>query len=288
MDILVLYVEVNPPFHQVRRRKAKIGCHLGKIKVMDTEKATRAKVVDMGGVKILTFVKDLSRAMREDRVNLLKYMLAGAIGFGIGGVIWGFIIPPTTHYPIPFSYTTGSIALGSIGGASLALFSKDIKKMLKFALLGAIGLFIGFIIGVMLCYPFFFLGRGFIAVCLFMLSPLIPNSYKWEFIFSLKPSLAVGEFVFVFVVVGAIGGFFYGLAERKNIGSFTLSGAIGFGIGSLIAPVIGNLIGMAFNSLLATYVTTFMIIGVILGAFLGGSMYNTEKHSTNLKEEKDK
>ena len=105
-----------------------------------------------------------------------------------------------------------------------------------------------------------------------MLTPKI-----WEAISVLKPSLMIGDFFFSFVIVGAIGGFFYVLALKKKIRSFTLSGAIGFGIGSLIGPIIGNLVEMASGSLLAAYVTTFMIIGMILGAFLGRTMYLAER-----------
>jgi hypothetical protein len=214
-------------------------------------------------------------------MTLLKYMMAGAIGFGVGGVVWGLSIPTTAHYAVPFTYTTGAIALGSIGGASLALFSKDIKKILEFALLGTVGFFIGFIIGLILSYPFFFWGRYFILTVLILMS--IPD--KWEVIFTLKPSLAVGQLVFVFAVVGAIGGLFYGLALRKRILASSVAGMLGFGIGSLIAPVIGNLVEMASGSLLAAYVTTFMIIGMILGAFLGRSVYLAEKPPTNPEED---
>lgn len=112
--------------------------------------------------------------MKEDRMKLLKYMLAGAVGFGIGGAIWGMSIPTTAK--VPFTYTIGGIALGSIGGASLALFSKDIKKILKFALFDAIG------------------------------------------------------------------GLFYGVALKKRILASSVAGMLGFGIGSLIGPIIGNLV----------------------------------------------
>jgi len=220
--------------------------------------------------------------MKEDRMSLLKYILVGAIGFGIGGVIWGFIlfrsIPPTVYLPNLFSYTTGGIALGAVGGASLASLSMGVKKMLRFALFGAIGFFSGFIITAIISYPLFIFGSLFVHMFL-----LGPESYKWEFMFRLKPSLAVGEAVLCFVVAGAIGGFFYGLAEKKNLGSFALHGAIGFGVGSLIAPVFGNLVEMASNSLLAAYVTTFMIIGVILGAFLGRCVYLAEKQTIGQK-----
>lgn len=211
--------------------------------------------------------------MKEDRINMLKYMLAGAIGFGIGGAIWGLSIPTTAK--VPFTYTIGGIALGSIGGASLALFSKDIKKILKFALFGTIGLFIGFIIGVIIDYPLFLVGSGFVRM-------FFPNKFITLY-FCLKPSLWVGESVFVFAVVGAIGGLFYGAALKKRIIASSVAGMLGFGIGSLIGPIIGNLVEIASGSILAAYVTTFMIIGMILGAFLGRSVYLAEKQTISQK-----
>ena len=217
------------------------------------------------------------QGMREDRINMLKYMLVGAVGFGVGGGIWGFIlfrsIPPTEYLPNLFSYTTGGIVLGAVGGASLASPSKDIKKMLRFALFGAIGFFIGFIITAIISYPLFIFGSWFMR---FLISYKMQES--WESM-SVLNSLAIGDAVLCFVVVGAIGGLFYGLALKKNIKSFTLSGAIGFGLGSLIAPVIGNLVEMVSGSLLAAYVTTFAIIGVFLGLFLGRSVYLAENPS---------
>ncbi len=218
--------------------------------------------------------------MKEDRINMLKYMLAGAVGFGIGGVIWGLSIPTTVHYATPFTYTIGGIALGSIGGASLAVFSKDIKKILKFALFGTISLFIGFIIELILNYPLILFGSVFVHMFL-----LGPEPYKWEFLFYLKPTLAVGQLIFGFALVGAIAGFFYGIALKKRILASSVAGMLGFGIGSLIGPIIGNLVEIASGSLLAAYVTTFMIIGAILGAFLGRSVYLAEKQTITPKEE---
>ncbi|RZN38284.1 MAG: hypothetical protein EFT35_05035 [Methanophagales archaeon ANME-1-THS] len=82
--------------------------------------------------------------------------------------------------------------------------------------------------------------------------------------------------VIVFAVVGAIGGLFFGFALGRRILASAVAEMLGFGIGSLIAPVIGNLVEMASGSLLAAYVTTFMIIEMILGAFLGRSVYLAE------------
>jgi len=98
--------------------------------------------------------------MKEDRINLLKYMLAGAVGFGIGGAIWGifnginagnFALGVRNVIWGIVGMTIGSVLvniiggafLGTIGGVSLGLISKNAKKTLQLSLLGAIGFGIG-------------------------------------------------------------------------------------------------------------------------------------------------
>ncbi|RZN37900.1 MAG: hypothetical protein EFT35_05425 [Methanophagales archaeon ANME-1-THS] len=212
-------------------------------------------------------------------MNMLKCMLTGEIGFGIGGAYWGFMIfnSPPQYFPFPFGYLKEAVILGAIGSMSLAFYSKDIKKIVRSALFGAIGFTIGFSIGYTIGYPLLMLSYIYLPLQIFG---------DKEELFFLKPGLYIGHLALDFVIVGAIGGFFYGLALKKNILSLTLHGAVGFGIGSLIGPIIGNLVEMASGSLLAAYVTTFLIIGMILGAFLGRSMYLAEKQTTNSKEER--
>lgn len=213
-------------------------------------------------------------SMGLHKVEWLKYALSGALGFGLGGALWGYLIFSSyvDYLNSPFDYFYGAIALGIIGGVALALFSKDLKKILVFSLLGVIAFVIGFVIISIFNYP------------IVLLSPLYLPLYRIfgdnAMLFLLKPKLNVGLLALGFAFVGALGGFAYGLASRKNvlyIVLFMLAGAIGFGIGSLISPVIGNLVGMAFDSRLVAYLVTFTIIGVIPGALLGMSMYLADK-----------
>jgi len=64
-------------------------------------------------------------------VNLLKYMLAGSIGFGIGNALIAKL--PITNPLGPF--TTFDLLVCIFGsltcGASLGIISSDIKKVLK-------------------------------------------------------------------------------------------------------------------------------------------------------------
>ncbi|AFC99079.1 hypothetical protein Mtc_0308 [Methanocella conradii HZ254] len=215
------------------------------------------------------------------KVGWLKYALSGAAGFGVGGAIWGYLIFSSFIYYLtsPFDYFYGAIALGVIGGVALALFSKDLKRILLFPLLGVISFVIGFVIVSIFSYP------------IMLFSPLYLPLYIFgekAGLFMLKPELYVGPLALGFAFMGDLAGLAYGLAygltSRKSIPYaflyvflFMLAGMIGFGIGSLVSPVIGNLVGMAFDSLLAAYLVTFTIVGAIPGALLGMIMYLADK-----------
>ncbi|MDI6896678.1 hypothetical protein [Methanocella conradii] len=89
------------------------------------------------------------------KMKWLKYALSGAVGLGVGGAIWGYLIFSSyVDYLIsPFDYFYGAIALGVIGGVALALPSKDLKRILVFPLLGVISFVIGFVIVSISSYP---------------------------------------------------------------------------------------------------------------------------------------
>ncbi|RZB29571.1 MAG: hypothetical protein AEth_01082 [Candidatus Argoarchaeum ethanivorans] len=209
----------------------------------------------------------LNRLKSENHASLLKYMLVGAIGFGIGGAIWGFLlfksIPSMGPGESPFTHLMDGIVLGAIGGVFLALPFKDIKKLLLSFLLGAVGFLFAFLIGSILSYPLYFIGHFF----------------TWHSLFILRPYLLIGDLVFVFAVVGAIGGFFYSIALKKKIGPLILAGMLGFAIGSLIGPLVGNFTEMIFESLLGAYVITFLTIGLFTGISFGIGVYFAEKTS---------
>ena len=204
--------------------------------------------------------------------NLLKHILIPGIGFGIGGIIWGFSIYQSIlaeeNFPI-FSYFSGIITLMIFGSISLILisFSKDIKKILKIFFCGTAGFFIGYILGIVIIYPAGLLGWLFLTLA-------IPLEII-ESLVTLEPDLIIGNFFLVFALIGAIVGAFYAFALKIKVLSLTKYGAIGFALGSLIGPMIGNGILNLFGSLFLTYITTFFIICAFLGMFLGLGIYKS-------------
>ena len=213
--------------------------------------------------------------------NLLKHILIPGIGFGIGGMVWGISIYQSIlmgeDFPI-FSYSLGAVALGFFGSISLILISHfiNIKKVLKISLFGIVISFIGFILGLVIIYPFSFYVSGIIRTLFCVLGS---SQMTWEAISMLEPSLAIGDFFLSFAFIGFIVGASYAFALKIKVLSLAKYGAIGFALGSLIGPVIGNGILNLSGSLLLTYLTTFFIICAFLGAFLGLGIYKNIKKS---------
>ena len=214
--------------------------------------------------------------------NLLKHILISGIGFGIGGMIWGFSIYQSIltgeDSPI-FGYLISALLLGLFGGLVLSIFLKKRKQMKKIISFGIIGILLGFFIGLVISYPLgLYLGRMF-GVFLFSFS--ISPDMLWESITGLDEFL-IGDLIFVFALIGAIVGAFYALALKIKILSLAKYGAIGFALGSLIGPVIGNGILNLSGSLFLTYITTFFIICAFLGSFLGLGIYKNSKLQNKL------
>ena len=203
--------------------------------------------------------------------NLLKHILISGIGFGIGGMIWGFSIYQSIStgedFPI-FSYWLPALILGAFAGLTLGMLYKDIKKIPRIIILEMAGLFIAFLIGAIITYPLFLWGNIFIF-----------SSYQnWASISVLKPLTIIGDLFLVFVVVGGIIGVFNSLIFKKKILILACYGAIGFALGSLIGPPIGNFIEKISGSLLMAYLFTFAIICSFLGIGLSIAIYrNKEK-----------
>lgn len=201
------------------------------------------------------------------RFEKIRYILTPAIGFGIGGALWGWecfrgTVGAGEVITNPFSYILGILFLGVFGSASLVLFSKDIKKIVKVILLGICAWIAGFIAPAMFTYYLFLLG-GIVRV----LPELFTDSGTVQEFISLKPSLPVSGFWLEFLFTGMIAGLFYALILKNRIKPMIWKGAGGFALGAIIGPVIGNLLGC--GSLFASYIITFSIIGIILGIFLG-------------------
>ncbi|MFH0906658.1 MAG: hypothetical protein V1829_00140 [bacterium] len=203
-----------------------------------------------------------------DKISFCKYLSVCAIGFGLGGALWGLVLYngiPDVEFP--FHYVA-IIIMGLFGGVSLKLFSKDIKEIAKSILAGWLGFGVGFVVTAVFSHSLYLYG-GFVLIII----PLKVEVIK-EFL-NLEPNIGIGSLWLVFLFSGAIIGLFYALFFKLKIWPLMCKAGIGFGLGSLIGPIIGNVLGSAFNSLLITYIITFVLISLFLGTFLGWEIYKS-------------
>ncbi len=199
------------------------------------------------------------------KTSLKKYLLVNAIGFGLGGLLWGWILYselPNSGSPFHFM---AIITMGLFGGISLVWFNKSIKNISKSVLAGFLGWGIVFIGAIVIVYPLFISG-------LILLS-LLPFYFIDTEILNLMPSIEIGNFWLVFLLTGSIIGLSYSLFLKLKKWPLIWRSGLGLGLASLIGPVIGNLTGDLFNSILISYLTTFSLIGIILGIFLSWGVY---------------
>lgn len=191
--------------------------------------------------------------MRATRV--LRFVLFGAIGFGIGGGIAGSI----TVNPVGRSllalllFLLGLVVIGTLGGASLGLAMRDRRKAVVLALWGAAGFCLGFLVAVIGLVFALLLGGAYI---------------HW-------PASFYMEYGFLTAVTGAVGGVALGAAlrSRRSILALALAGFVGFGIGDTLGlPGIseilqGLLAGKRYNP--GLFAATQVVGGASLGAALG-------------------
>jgi len=200
------------------------------------------------------------------KTSLKKYLLVNAIGFGLGGLLWGCILYselPDLEYPFHFM---AIITMGLFGGISLVWFNKSIKNISKSVLAGFLGWGVGFVITEILVYPLSLISG-------FTLSIFIPSFLVDNKLIELGPSIGISVYWLIFLIIGLSAGLFYSLFLKTKIWSLIWRGGIGLGLASLVSPVIGNLTGDLFNSVLISYLTTFSLIGIILGIFLSWGVY---------------
>ena len=200
------------------------------------------------------------------KTSFKKYLLVNAIGFGLGGLLWGCILYselPDLEYPFHFM---AIITMGLFGGISLVWFNKSIKNISKSVLAGFLGWGVGFVITEILVYPLSLISG-------FTLSIFIPSFLVDNKLIELGPSIGISVYWLIFLIIGLSAGLFYSLFLKTKIWSLIWRGGIGLGLASLVSPVIGNLTGDLFNSVLISYLTTFSLIGIILGIFLSWGVY---------------
>jgi hypothetical protein len=167
-------------------------------------------------------------------MSMMRFILCGAVGFGIGGAIGTFLFP------------LGIFLGGAVGGASLGLALKDWRRVVILALLGALGLFVGVLAGLILV--------------------------------GVSAGLTLGSFFFnysevpIAATVGAVVGASLGAAflDWRTIVALAVAGAVGFSVGNLPAdylrfsiPIIGQLGETGGIAITGT------IGGASLGAALG-------------------
>jgi len=204
------------------------------------------------------------------KTSLKKYLLVNAIGFGLGGLLWGWTLYselPDLEYPFHFM---AIITMGLFGGISLVWFNKSIKNISKSVLAGFLGWGVGFVIAGVFIYPLYFCGIFILSIVPFINNPVGDKFFE---LINLKPDISIGAFWLLFLIIGLSAGLSYSLFLKIKKWPLIWRGGIGLGLASLISPVIGNLTGNLFNSILISYLTTFSLIGIILGIFLSWGVY---------------
>jgi hypothetical protein len=191
-------------------------------------------------------------------MNVMRFIVFGAVGFGIGWAIAGFfnsvfiaitapMFSPGRGADLPPWWTTWPPYLswffaGACGGAGLGLAIGTWKRVLALVVSG-------------------FLGFGLGSFLLFVIA----------FLFGLPPvGVAVG--------MGLFGGVLLGLTfgDWRRVALLGLAGMVGFGVGGAIAAAMG-MPPLTFDweqpsLLLVLYVLVQAMVGIIGGASLGAAL----------------
>jgi len=204
------------------------------------------------------------------KIGFYKYIFICALGFGLGGLLWGWVLySELPDLEFPFHYLA-IIIMGLFGGVSLAWPLKDWKKTAKAVLGGWLGWTIGFVVTGIFIYPLSIISGLFSVL-------VIPSFIIDNNLIILDPNIYIGTYLLVFLLIGVIIGLFYALFLKTKKWPLIWRGGIGFALGSLIGPIMGNLIGNALNSLLLSYLVTFSLMGIILGLFLSLGVLKKQK-----------
>ncbi|MBA3430312.1 MAG: hypothetical protein H0U16_02370 [Actinobacteria bacterium] len=176
--------------------------------------------------------------------GIMRFVFLGAAGFGVGGAIVGAVASLWPPEPVGLTLL---VLGGVIGGASLGLALKAIRKTIALALLGALG----FTFGIIVAFIVGFLG-------------FVPQS-------------ELGSLGAMGAIAGAIGGASLGLAlwDWKRIMPLTLAGAVGLGAGAIVVifsrrVILGGSFLLDDNP--AETIILFAVVGVIAGASLGATL----------------
>ena len=170
-------------------------------------------------------------------VSVIRFVVLGAIGFGIAGAIGS---PLITFLPGGVALLLWPLVGGALGGASLGLALKDVWRVVNLALLGTLGLFVGAFAGLVLGSFFSY--------------PTVP----------------------IAAIVGAVVGASLGVAFKdwRTIMVLVVAGAVGFSVGTLAAYFI--LLSVPIVRQLDE-VGNIAITGIIGGASLGAALGYLER-----------
>lgn len=206
-------------------------------------------------------------------VSFKKYLLICALGFGLGGLLWGLVLYqelPQLEYC--FHYLA-IIIMAFFSGLSLAGPSQNLRLIIKAVLVNFLGWLTGFLISPLLLYVFFNTGIMLLSfVPLSFISTETLNHYL-----NLEPNIEIGDFWTIFLVMGAIIGFCFALFFQLKKKALVYRTGLGSGLGSLLGPVTGNLLGNLFNSVLLGYLMTFFVMSAVLGLFMGWAVYQGQR-----------
>jgi hypothetical protein len=193
--------------------------------------------------------------------SVLRFVVFGAVGFGIGLAVAGFFNsvfiaitapmfpvgrgaePPPWWASLP-PHLSWFFA-GACGGAGLGLAFRSWKRIIALAVAGSLGFGVGFFIFFVLAFLFGFSQVG--------------------------------------VGMGALSGLMLGLAlaDWRAVVFLGLAGMVGFGVGGAIAEALGmSVLGIDWEqptSFLVQYVLVQGMVGVAGGASLGAALGNLEK-----------
>ena len=173
--------------------------------------------------------------------SIIRFVLFGAVGFGVGGAISGpllmflpGLVPGLVGLPLTL------FLVGALGGAALGLALRDWRHVVILALLGALGLTVGVLAGLILGSFFNY--------------PEVP----------------------ITVMVGAVVGASLGVAFRdwRTILALAVAGAVGFGVGTLPADFVRFSIPMLRQ---LGEAGSIAITGTIGGASLGAALAYLER-----------
>lgn len=213
-------------------------------------------------------------------VNKNKFIVA--LGFGIGGALWGLeayrgTVGSDEVFTNPFSYILGAVALAICGGIALSFVlshsgSFFTLKTAKILGLGLVGWLVAFLVPAVWVDQ---LSIGSVLLLSIIVSPLNQTGAFVDNIINyigLDPAMHIGGLSLEFFATGAIAGFIYSLIFKTKISKTVLCGAGGFALASLLGPILGNMAGDLFGSLFVSYLVTFLVIGTIFGFSMGRSL----------------